>query len=139
MDSNSFTDKSVRPNDKRVAKTLGKSYPYWKEIKDHLKKEHGETTEEWKYYGAKYGWGLKTFLKKRNLFFFAVRGKHFTVGFIFGEKAVSAVKHSDLPKELIEELVNAKKYAEGTGLSIKVKSRKEVEQIKKLVEIKITH
>ena len=139
MEQNSFMDKSVRPNDKRLAETLGKSYQYWEEIKNHLKKEYGETTEEWKFYGAKYGWGLKTLLKKRNLFFFAVRGKHFAVSFIFGEKAVSAVKQSDLPKNLMEELLNAKKYAEGRGLRLEVKSRKQVEQIKKLIEIKIAH
>ena len=139
MDSNSFMDKTVQPNDKSLAKVLGKSYQHWKAIKNHLEKEYGETTEEWKFYGAKSGWVLKTLLKKRNLFFFAVRGKQFGVAFVFGDKAVSAVTQSDLPKSLIEELANAKKYAEGRGLRIEVKSRREVEQIIKLIKIKINN
>ena len=139
MDSNRFMDKAVQPNDKSLVKVLGKSYQHWKEIKNHLEKEYGETTEEWKYYGAKSGWVLKTLLKKRNLFFFVVRGKQFGVSFVFGDKAVSAVERSDLPKSLIDELVNAKKYAEGRGLRIEVRSRKDVEQIKKLINIKISN
>ncbi len=137
MEQNRFMDKSVQPNNKMLEEVLGKSYRYWEEIKSSLEKEYGELKEEWKYYGPKSGWGLKTLLKKRNLFFFAARGKHFFIAFIFGEKAVSAVKQSDLPKSIIDELLNAKKYAEGRGLRIEVKSRTEVEQVKKLVAIKV--
>ena len=53
-----------------------------------------------------------------------------------GEKAVAVVEKSDLPQELITELKNARKYAEGRGLRIDVKSPADVENIKKRVEIK---
>jgi Protein of unknown function (DUF3788) len=44
---------------------------------------------------------------------------------------------SDLPKAVIEEVTNAKKYAEGRGLRVEVKTRRDVESIKKLIAIKV--
>jgi len=134
-----FEDKATIPDDKMLAKALGKSNRLWQEIKKHLKAEYGELIEEWKFYGQKSGWILKTLRKKRNLFFFVPLEGSFQVSFIFGEKAVAAVEKSDLPKELITELKNARKYAEGRGLRIDVKNSADIEHIKKLVEIKVNN
>jgi len=65
-----FEDKDTRPDDKMLAKVLGKSNRLWQEIKKNLKADYGELIEEWKFYGQKSGWILKTLRKKRNLFFF---------------------------------------------------------------------
>jgi len=64
--------------------------------------------QEWKFYGQKSGWILKTLRKKRNLFFFIPLEDSFQVSFVYGEKAVVVVEKSDLPQELITELKNAK-------------------------------
>jgi signal transduction histidine kinase len=42
-----------------------------------------------------------------------------------------------LPEVIKLELKNARKYSEGRGLRIEVKSAKDVENIRKLVEIKV--
>jgi len=139
MAASVFEDKATMPDDKMLAKALGKSNRLWQEIKKHLKAEYGELIEEWKFYGQKSGWILKTLLKKRNLFFFIPLKGSFHVSFVFGEKAVAAVEKSGLPKELITELKNARKYAEGRGLRIDVKNSTDVEHIKKLVEIKVNN
>jgi hypothetical protein len=60
-------------------------------------------------------------------------------GTVVNAKAVTAVEKSDLPHELITELKNARKYAEGRGLRIDVKNSTDVEHIKKLVEIKVNN
>ena len=104
-----------------------------------MKAEYGELTEDWKFYGQKSGWILKTLRKKRNLFFFVPHKGSFHVSFVFGDKAVAAVEKSDLPQEIITELKNARKYAEGRGLRIDVKSSADVEHIIKLVEIKVNN
>lgn len=134
-----FEDKVTRPDDKMLAKALGKSNRLWQDIKKHLKAEYGELIEEWKFYGQKSGWILKTLRKKRNLFFFIPLEGSFQISFVFGDKAVAAVEKSDLPQELITELKNARKYAEGRGLRIDVKNSTDVEHIKKLVEIKVNN
>ena len=134
-----FEDKATIPDDKMLAKALGKSNRLWQEIKKHLKAEYGELVEEWKFYGQKSGWILKTLRKKRNLFFFIPLKDSFQVSFVFGDKAVAAVQKSDLQKKLVTELKNARKYAEGRGLRIDVKNSADVEHIKKLVEIKVNN
>ena len=139
MAASVFDDKEKKPTNQRLAKVLGKSNSLWKEIKKHLKTDYGELTEEWKFYGQKYGWTLKTLRKKRNLFFFVPLEGSFNVSFVFGDKAVAAAEKSDLPKDLIKTLKNARKYAEGRGLQIEVKESSDVENIRKLVEIKVNN
>lgn len=139
MSVNIFTDKLHKPTEQELTENLGTSYKLWEEIRKSLNDEYGQLTEEWKYYGHKYGWSLKLFYKKRNLFFFTVYGKYFQMGFTFGDKAVSAIEKSDLPKSIIEELKNAKKYVEGRGLRIEVKRRSDVKNIIKLVGFKINN
>lgn len=139
MSASVFDDKATLPDDKMLAGALGKSSWLWLQIKKHLKAEYGELIEEWKFYGQKSGWILKTLRKKRNLFFFIPLKGSFQVSFVFGEKAVAVVEKSDLPQKLITELKNARKYAEGRGLRIDVKNSADLEHIKKLVEIKVNN
>ena len=58
--------------------------------------------------------------------------------FVFGDKAVSIIEKSDLPKNIIEEIKNARKYAEGRGLRILLKKPNDVKLVLKLTEIKIS-
>ncbi len=132
-----FDDKAAKPTAQKLSRALGESNGLWNQIKKHLRTEYGELTEDWKFYGQKSGWILKTLRKKRNLFFFIPLEGSFKVSFVFGDKAVAAVEQSDLPKDLIKTLKNARKYAEGRGLQIEVKTAADVENIKKLVAIKL--
>lgn len=137
MTDNIFTNKLEQPDDETLSTALGKSYKHWKEIKKHINDNYGTCTEEWKFYGQKIGWSLKIFLKKRNLFFVTVCKGFFRISFVLGDKAAAAAEQSKLPKPIIEELVGAKKYAEGRGIRIEVKSQKDIETIKQLVDIKV--
>jgi hypothetical protein len=137
MSANVFIDKLAKPDDRALVRALGKTYPLWAEIEKHVATTLGESVEEWKYYGLKSGWTLKTLYKKRNLFFFTACKAYFRIAFVFGDRAVAEILKSDLPKAMIEEITNAKKYAEGRGLRIEVKTRRDVESVKKLIAIKV--
>lgn len=137
METNAFMVKSVQPDDAQLARVLGRSIVFWEAIKHHITQKHGDFTEEWKFYNAKSGWTLKVLRKKRNLFFFVPLQGAFRVAFAFGDKAVAAVERSDLPEALKNELRNARKYAEGRGIRIEVKSQKDVEHVKQLIDIKV--
>ena len=139
MAVSAFNDKLVKPDNKKLSETLGKTYEYWAEIITSLEEEHGELTEEWKYYGQKSGWILKLLRKKRNLFFFNPQKKFFVIGFVFGDKAVAEVEKSDLPIDMIDELRNARKYAEGRGLRVEIKKKDSVKHVLKLAGIKINN
>lgn len=121
MSANAFIDKLTKPDDQALVRALGKTYPLWAEIEEHVATVHGESTEEWKYYGPKSGWTLKTLRKKRNLFFFTPHQGYFRIAFVFGDRTVAEILKSDLPKAVIEEVKNAKKYAEGGALGSRSK------------------
>ncbi|MCK4943987.1 MAG: DUF3788 domain-containing protein [Candidatus Aminicenantes bacterium] len=139
MSASIFDDKSIEPNEKMLSEVLGNTYKLWQEIQKHLQSEYGDLVEEWKYYGQKSGWLKKTLKKKRNLFFFTPFKNYFRITFVFGARAVAEVEKSDLPESIKETLKNARKYAEGRGLSIEVKFPEDVQNIIKLVAIKVNN
>lgn len=139
MEERVFLDKSAQPTKQMLEEALGKSLKYWLDIKSSLEAEYGALTEEWKFYSSASGWTMKLLYKKRNLFFFSPLKNYFRIAFVFGDKAVAAVEQSSLPQNIIDELVNAKKYTEGRGLRIEIKTKAEAEYVKQLVKIKLSN
>lgn len=137
--SSIFIDKSVKPDNQMLAEVLSTSFKLWEKIKSSLINDYGKLDEDWKYYGQKIGWTLKLLYKKRNLFFFTPYEKYFQIAFVFGDKAVAVVEKSDLPRTIIDEIKNARKYVEGRGLRIGVKKQSDVKIVLKLTEIKINN
>jgi hypothetical protein len=137
MSSSIFTDSAAEPTADQVAEALGDTRELWAEFQEHLEREHGPLATEWKMYSKKWGWVRKTLQKKRNLFFFTPLDGCFRLGFIFGDKAVAAIEASELPESMKDELRSARKYAEGRGLTIEVRSPDDLESVKTLVEIKL--
>jgi hypothetical protein len=130
-------DGSRTPDDALLRKMLGKTMGLWIDLRGRMAAADPPALEEWKFYGSKYGWGLKMMRGKRNLFFFGPRDGAFTVTFVFGDRAVEAVQRSGIPDSLKRELLESKKYVEGRGLPVAVKSRADVETVLELVGIKI--
>lgn len=137
MTTSVFDEKNINPNNEMLSETLGETKKYWEKIKDHLTKEYGELTQDWKFYSKKSGWILKILRRKRNLFFFIPLEGYFRLSFVFGDKAINEIEKSDLPENIKEALRNARKYAEGRGLQVDIKSGENIDVVKKLVEIKV--
>lgn len=134
-----FNDKANPPNQSMLAAALGESIQYWEAIKLYLTDNYGAVIEDWKFYSPKYGWTLKVLLKKRNLFFVTPCQSYFRVAFVFGDKAVAAIEQSDLPSDLIQSLITARKYAEGRGVTVDINQEADVKTVCRLVAIKIAH
>ena len=64
---------------------------------------------------------------------------YYKIVFVFGDKAVKEIEKSDISDKMKSDVVNAKKYVEGRGLSIEVKNRKCIPDIKTLIYIKINN
>ena len=133
MSKNYFLDKAIRPTPARVEEALNGRYKYWVELKEHLGKK---PSEEWKYYGKTLGWSCKLLHGKKNLLFMSARRGFFVISFLLSDKGVSIAQQSTLPSELIRQLVEARKYVEGRGIRIEIKSRRALEQAKTLTGIK---
>ncbi len=102
-----------------------------------MAKLYGDTKSEWKFYSKKSGWTLKTLLKKRNLFFFQSFANYFSSTFIFGDMAVNLIEENGVSEALKRVLRDAKKYAEGRSLPVKVKTRNDLTNVNKLIDIKV--
>ena len=132
-----FMTKEVMPDEEMNNEALGANYAHIQAIRLFIAEEIGDTSEEWKFYGKKLGWTLKKFFKKRNLFFIGIYKGYFKIAFVFGERAAKNVFDSGIAAELKKELSEARKYAEGRGLSINVDNDGYLDDIKELIRIKV--
>jgi hypothetical protein len=134
--ANLFLDKAHPPTAETVDAALGRRASYLGDFKRAIPEP---VTEEWKHYGQKSGWTLKLLVRaKRNLCFIVVGQGAYAVGFVFGDKAVAAVEQSGLPADLVAQLVNARRYAEGRGIRLEVRTRQDLAHAIRLLEIKRT-
>jgi len=139
MSSSAFDDKNKQPDEHSVAEVLGESAQFWQRIREQIRETHGECVEEWKFYNQTSGWIMKLLRKKRNLFFLVPLHGLFRISFTLGDKAVAAVEKSELPESIISALRDARKYVEGRGIQIEVKSAEDAENVLRLVDIKINN
>lgn len=132
-------DKTARPSVRDLTDKLGAAYPLWKRICEMVFEKYPNGLAEWNYPGKKYGWSFRIKDKKRAIIYLLPRKNYFKVAFIFGDKAVNAIQESTIANELKIELFNAKKYAEGRGISIPVIDDSLFPDIEKLVELKLRY
>lgn len=111
MSENKFMIKDRPPDEAQIKEIVKDKYLVLKAIRQYIKENLGEANEEWKYYGVKNGWVLKTFLKKRNLFFIGIYDGYFRITFVFGDKAVDSIMESDVSDKTKNSLKEARKYA----------------------------
>ena len=136
---NAFIGQIAPPSGKDLTVKLGPALPTWKELLAWLN-EKGIACGEWKSVSPKkYGWGLRPALKKRTILYLGPCEGCFRVSFVLGDKAVAAARTSGLPKGLMEEISEAKRYAEGTGIRVMIRRTEDLASVRKLVEIKLSN
>ncbi len=130
-----FTDKEKTPDAVMLEHALGKTYTLWQEIEAFALKAHPKATFLWNY-ANKYGWSLRIMEPKRAIVYLLPRDGFFKTAFVFGAKATEQVLQSNVDKTIKTELEQAKPYAEGRGIRIEVRTKKQLNDIKELVKIK---
>ena len=139
MALSAFDDKSRLPNERDLAEMLGPTSALWNDLKAHLASHYEPLTEQWNYSGKNYGWGLQLKQKKRTVLYMTPCQGYFLASFALGEKAVQAAHQSDLPDSVLSVIDSARKYAEGRGVRLEVRSKTDLESIKKLAAIKMAN
>ena len=132
-------DKEVAPTSKSLKKVLSNTFEAWQTIADFTKSAYPAATEEWNFSSVKYGWSFRIKDKKRVIVYLLPRDKFFKVSLVFGQKATDEILKSKVSETLKTELKNAKVYAEGRGIRIEVKDNTVIDDLKKLIEIKIAN
>jgi hypothetical protein len=139
MDISIFPDKNVRPSEKDLASVLNGTYVLWNELREFVYKRYPMAVEEWNYPGKKYGWSYRIKDRKRAIIYFMPRDKGFMVAFVFGPKATEKILETGISDKIKADLRKAKVYAEGRGIRIDVLDETFMNDIKRLIQIKLDY
>jgi len=137
MALSAFEDKSKEPQKDELTKVLSRSAIHWVALVEQVEADYPPLDQSWGYSGAAWGWALRLRQKKRTIMYLTPCKGYFLVGFALGEKAVRAAHSSGLKKSTLDIIDSAKKYAEGRGVRIEVRTKRDRDDILKLASIKM--
>jgi hypothetical protein len=139
MSDNAFIGKKDKPTEDELAAALGSAKTAWDRLLADLATEHGVDRHEWNSYSPKSGWALKACRKKRTVIWLAPRAGCFGANFIFGAKAMTAIRQCEWPAPITKALAESRKYPEGTGVRIEASKLEEIAALTKLAAIKLAN
>lgn len=139
MSLSAFDDRSRQPEDEDLALKLGDAAIYWNELKRSVSQKFAPITFEWGYTSKSTGWGLRLKGEKRTILYMTPCEGYFLASFALGEKAVKAAHDSDLPVSVLDIIDGSKKYAEGRGVRLEVRTAADVRDIEKLAMVKMAN
>ena len=132
-----FITMTTPPGDNDLAEAPGKAKNIWDDIIEHLEQSYSDLFQEWKKSGKKYSWVIRLATKKKVVVYLIPESAYFQAAFILGPKAVEAVRGSDLPATVKDEVENAKQYAEGRPLRMNIKTAADLKLAKKISAVKM--
>jgi hypothetical protein len=139
MALSAFDDKSAPPRKAALAAMLGRTATHWNALRTRLGEEFEPLAEEWNFAGKNWGWSLRLKHKKRAIVYMTPCRRFFLAGFALGEKAVGAAREARLPAAMLAAIDEAPKYAEGRGVRLEVRNKKDLEGVVKLARIKMAN
>ena len=139
MALSAFDDKSTEPGGRDLKRMLGRTGVHWDDLTTHIAAEYSPLNKSWNFAGAKWGWSLRLKQKKRTILYMTPCKGHFLVGFVLGERAVRAAREGSLPNSVLTRIAEAKKYAEGRGVRIEIRNKKDLEIAKELAAVKMAN
>jgi len=115
---------------------LGPSGPLWGQLQKGLQAAYGPLAEEW-HFGKAFGWSFRLKEKTRAVVYMTPRRGHFLASFALGEKACLAAEDAGLPQAMLALIRDAPRYAEGRGVRIPVRTKRDLAGVEKLAAIKM--
>ena len=137
MLTNAFMGKPEQPGDSELTAVLGPSRTLWDQLLDALSSEDSITGWDWHSSSVKAGWSLRLRRQRRNIVYLLPGQGAFLAAFVFGDKALEAIRTAGFPRTVAALIDSAKKYPEGTGVRLDVRNSDDVATVKKLAAIKV--
>jgi hypothetical protein len=132
-----LTDKSIKPTDDIVFSIIGDKKELWLQILDYMVAHHKDISEQWNFYNDGKCWMFRIMKKKKTILWIGVLKDTFRVGFWFGNKAEPIILKSDISKKSKDYYKNTKQTKIGKGIAIVMADAADVEDVKKLIELKL--
>ena len=138
MDKPLLADKEQFPTEEIIFSHIGGSRIHWETIFGHIHNDYPEFVGEWRYYKDGKRWLLKTVKKSKTIFWLSVFQDSFKITFYFGDKAEPVILASSISDSLKESFQNGKRFGKIRAITVQVGNEDDVEDIKSLIEIKLS-
>ncbi|MFH1734156.1 MAG: DUF3788 family protein [bacterium] len=132
-----FDDKEHQPTEDDLTSALGETKPLWDGIAAYCTEKFAPLTIDWKFFGAKWGWSCKLVQKKRVILYLTHADGFYYTGFVLGDKALNALRRSELPANVLDVINSAPKYGEGTGFRLEIRTKQDLEATEVLADAKM--
>jgi hypothetical protein len=140
METDILTDKSVKPNDEIIFSIIGNTELLWEQIFSYLFDNSKNISVNWQYSDCGKYWVCIVQKKKNTIFRLRIFKMHsFSLAFPFGDKSEPVILQSNLPDSIKNDFINAKRFNSTRYISIEVEDSKDIENVKKLIAIKINN
>jgi hypothetical protein len=133
-----LNDKDQFPTEEIIYSHIGKTKPFWIAVFDFIHKNHPDISEEWRYYNDGKSWLLKVTRKSKTVFWLSIIKGSFRTTFYFTDKAEEAISASPISSKLKKQFSDAKRFGKIRGITIVFKNKKDIEDAKKLIALKIS-
>ncbi|HET6671522.1 MAG TPA: DUF3788 domain-containing protein [Pyrinomonadaceae bacterium] len=134
-----FDDKLTPPTEASLKQALGNSFAIWNELKKALAANYPPVSFEWGFTSKSTGWGLRIKHKERVILYMTPCEGYFLASLALGDKAVKAARESNLPNKVLKIIAGSRRYAEGTGVRLEIRSISDLRIVEKLAAIKLSH
>ncbi|MGE5398753.1 MAG: DUF3788 family protein [Ignavibacteriales bacterium] len=138
MEAPVLTDQNVFPTEEIIFSHIGKSSALWNLVFEHIHKTYPGFEEHWRYYNDGKSWLLKVTQKTKTIFWLSVSEGAFRMTFYFTARAEEAILKSSISGELKKMFTEGKSYNKIRGITIVFKRKKDVEDAKALIQIKLS-
>lgn len=137
MNTQVLTDKDLFPTEEIIFSHINKAKTHWLSLFEYIKSNYNDLNPEWRFYNDGKSWLMKVFKKTKTVFWLSVKKNLFSVTFYFTDKTEKEIFNSSISDELKENFKNCKRFNKIRAITVIVKSKKDVQFVKTLIEIKL--
>lgn len=135
MSKGLFTDKERKPSHEEVRQFLGSLSGLWNEICSFINNNY-QIEGEFKYYGVKTGWAYRVHKAGKALIMLFFEAGGLMAQIVLNPEQTEKALTSGLSLSTNKMLKEAKVYHDGRWLFINLKTEKDLEDVKKLLQVK---
>jgi hypothetical protein len=132
-----LNDPNQFPSEEIIYSHIGRTKPLWISLFDHIDADHPDFVREWRYYRDGKSWLLKVTQKKQTIFWLSIIKSGFRTTFYFTDKAKEIIMSSELSDELKQQFTSGKSFGKIKGINIVYAKKKNIEDAKILIDIKL--
>ncbi|MBN2344857.1 MAG: DUF3788 family protein [Candidatus Aminicenantes bacterium] len=132
-----LSDPLKYPDDKVLARHLGKAFVSWNAFQALLKKSDPRLAGEWRYYNDGKSWLFKVTLRTTTLCWVAVRDKFFSTTFYLNTRAEDLVRESSLDNGRKQAFLHPAPKNKFRSIRVEVRKKSDLNEVEELIGIKL--